>query len=440
MHASKFKARLSPADTHTRIQRAKRLWEPIIQEKVKDDTLSKGDIIPVTSGADATPVPANPRYCNHRNIVVGVCGPITAGHKCTMDPPVQIQDGEAGFNQIVEIIRSNVWASYVYVVILQPQVDWLPSVHVCIYATCNCYDHKPHLEKMWDDIRHNFATVMKDVSVMLTGKGADGDPKERTMFLQQMYSRWRDRHHPRLSSFSSPLSNTSSWVTLRGAKGFRMRAEMTADGKIRGVHAQDPIHVCKKLDCKLDSAKVLELGYFTCCHGHLQKIYDVDVVAGACIRRAQLNGNSSGLWKQDVYKQDRQNFMACVRRAGYKVRRALIQCQPVGALNMTGRSPSLIKRSFLPANNADADTMPVLDAVFMGDDDLAWGSTDEHLDIKTQGTVAFYVLCAAYMLIHQSQHFGELQRVRFAGYVNMFAAHWRCWVVITPQLTLQKKF
>lgn len=184
------------------------------------------------------------------------------------------------------------------------------------------------------------------------------------------------------------------------------------------------------------------MGYFTCVHGHLQYVYDIDCTREALIRRGRNGGNSSGLWRTDVYQQDRQNFMACVRRASYKVRRALIRLQPKGPLNMEGTSPSLINRSFLPTTNDDPDTLPVVDAVFMGADDRSWGSAEPGVayDIKTQGTVVYEIVNAAYMLIHHSQYFGELQRVRFAGFVNMFLGHWRCWIMKTPGQTIAKNF
>ena len=37
-----------------------------------------------------------------------------------------------------------------------------------------------------------------------------------------------------------------------GAKGFRMRVEITEDKLIRGLMAQDPIHCSKKFDCKVN--------------------------------------------------------------------------------------------------------------------------------------------------------------------------------------------
>ena len=109
---------------------------------------------------------------------------------------------------------------------------------------------------------------------------------------------------------------------------------------------------------------------------------------------------------------------------------------------MTGTSPRLVNRAFLPSVNADPATMPVIDAVFMGDDDRPWGSCEpqKSYDVKTQGTVAFYIVSAAYMLIHHSQYFGELQRVRFAGFVNMYLGHWRCWVIKTAGQTLGDNF
>ena len=428
-------------DSVARIKTAARLWSPLLEEKMGQGLLLKTHIIPCTAGADATPVPALPQYCARRNCIVGLCGVIAPEHKCTLDPPEQILCGEDGFRQIVRLVVGNVWASYMYVHIIQPQVDWLPPFHAHLYATCNCYDHKPHLEFIWTQISEIFARYMP-ANLMLTGKGSDGDPRERTLMLQLMYSRWRQRHHPRGSIFSRPLPQASQWISLDGAKGFRMKIELTAGGLIRGLMAQDPIHVVKKIDCKLDSAKVLELGFYTCVHGHLQHVFALDSDPESCVRRAQRQGNKAGLWRGDVYRQDRQNFMACVRRAGYKNRRALISLQPRGALNMSGPTPRLINRGYLPARNDDPATMTVLDAVFLGADDRAWGSpaVTATRDIRTQGTVAFYVLNAAYMLIHHSQYFGILQRARFAGFCNMFVAHWRCWVLRTNGLTLGNNF
>ena len=129
--AKKYQTYLYPGDSLKRIQRAANLWKPIIEEKLAAGEIGSVDVIPVTSGADATPVPSLPQYCPRRNIIVGLCGPVAPGHKCSLDPPQQIQDGEAGFNQIVSLIRTQVWSSYVYAHILQPQVG--PHTHAYTY-------------------------------------------------------------------------------------------------------------------------------------------------------------------------------------------------------------------------------------------------------------------------------------------------------------------
>ena len=117
-----YKSHMCPADILGRMKRAARLWAPLIEKKLKNGTITRGDRIPVTSGSDATPVPAHPQYCFRRNKILGLCGPICQNHKCTLDSPELIHNGEAGFEQIVDLVRNNKWASYVYVHILRPQV------------------------------------------------------------------------------------------------------------------------------------------------------------------------------------------------------------------------------------------------------------------------------------------------------------------------------
>ena len=207
---------LCPHDVEGRLRRTSLVWDPIIEEKVKAGVLTRADLIPVTAGSDATPIPSRPRYCWRRNIIIGLCGPDTPDHKCSLESPPQIANGEEGFHQIVELVCGHVWASYIYTHILQPQVDWLPPMHAHMYCTCNKFDHLPHLQHFWTQIKTKFLRVMSQLQVMLTGKGADGDSRERSIFLQAMYSRWRRKQHPRRSIFSAPKAITSTWIGFPG--------------------------------------------------------------------------------------------------------------------------------------------------------------------------------------------------------------------------------
>ena len=129
---------LCPVDIVKRLQRAAQVWDPIIKEKLKQNVIKPNERIPVTCGADTTPVPAHPQYCWRRNIILGLCGPVSPYHKCSLDPPVQISNGEAGFHQIVELVTTNVWASYVYTHILQPQVITCSHTRVSQHTYMHC--------------------------------------------------------------------------------------------------------------------------------------------------------------------------------------------------------------------------------------------------------------------------------------------------------------
>lgn len=91
-------------DVNARLKRAACLWKPILQRKIKDGTLKPGQFVPVTCGADATPVPAHPQYCEDRNIITGLCGPNVVGHKCSTAMAEQILNGEDG--QFINMIAA----------------------------------------------------------------------------------------------------------------------------------------------------------------------------------------------------------------------------------------------------------------------------------------------------------------------------------------------
>ena len=141
-----YKSHLCPVDVEGRLTRAARIWAPIILEKIEAGVLAEGDVIPTTCGCDATPVPAHPQYCPRRNIIMGLCGAVTPGHKCSLDPPEQIANGDQGFHQIVRLVTGNVWACYIYVHILQPQVR-SPHPHLPIICTyhAHTYAHVIHI-------------------------------------------------------------------------------------------------------------------------------------------------------------------------------------------------------------------------------------------------------------------------------------------------------
>jgi len=133
-------SQLCPHDVEGRLRRTARIWAPIIREKLEHKVIKGVDRIPITCGSDVTPVPAHPRYCARRNVILGLCGPVSPAHKCSLAAPVKILNGEAGFNQIIDLVTGHVWSSYVYTHILQPQVH---NINASLRNDCLTLTHAP---------------------------------------------------------------------------------------------------------------------------------------------------------------------------------------------------------------------------------------------------------------------------------------------------------
>ena len=90
---------------------------------------------------------------------------------------------------LVKMVLEREWASYIYVGILQPLADNVPNQCVLVYPTCNRFDHEPHLEHFRKQIKSAFYEILvgeAGLPVMLEGKGADGDMRERCASMQRM--------------------------------------------------------------------------------------------------------------------------------------------------------------------------------------------------------------------------------------------------------------
>ena len=435
-------------DVESRMRRA----IPILRNGINALGLQNGDKIPFQLGCDATPIPQAPEYDEAMDIVTNICGPI--GHdKCTLDPPQKIGDGVEGYYNIVKMVLESEWSSYIYIGILQPLVDHIPNQCVLVYPTCNRFDHKPHLEYFWNRIYaafHQILVVEAKLPVMLVGKGADGDSRERCLSLQRMYLRYRSEVHPRRSTFSKTTRDFLAWYGLPGATGWRLYGEKTSlcvhDNVcevVTAIDSSDPNHCDKKMDKKgQDKKNTHIIGGYDVLHSHLLLIMRMEKTSTAMRNAMAGLGASTGVYRSDLEEQDPQNLAACTRRCGFMMLRALIALQPAGARCMRGVNPKTINPECLPDANTDPATIPVMEAVLKGTHDMQWvGTTLPNLpELQTQGTVAFYAVAAASTLMHNSKSWGILQRVRFASFVNTFLAVWRQRVIHTAGLTLSQNF
>ena len=419
-------------DVKSRMTRA----VPVLRQAIKKLALKPGEKLIFQLGCDASPIPAMPEYDELTDTITGTCGPL--GHqKCSLQQPVTVGDGEEGYNNIVKMVLEQEWASYLYICVLQPLADHVPNQTVLIYPTCNRFDHEPHLEHFWKlifDLFYEILVLKAGLPVMLEGKGADGDSRERCCSMQRMYLRYMSRSHPRRSTFGELTDNFLHWHGLVGATGFRLfgvnhllRLRNNGQTKtvevVSGVDSSDPHHCDKKIDRKgQDKSGTHVIGGYEVLHAHLLTVMNLERSVESIRKAAAGNCARSGVQRSDLVGQDPQNLAACTRRCGFMMLRALIAMQPVGPACMRGPDPAKMNRRCLPNVNTDPTTIPVLDAVLRGSHDLPWvcDGDDNLPELQTQGTVAYYSMAAAHTLIHNSRSWGLAQRVRFAGFVTCF--------------------
>ena len=132
----------------------------------------------------------------------------------------------------------------------------------------------------------------------------------------------------------------------------------------RSIHSQDAIHKAKKLDGPLQGNKKMRIGRYTATANDLWLVRQRSLADSDHVQSLRL---------PDLKRDDRQNFMAVVRRSSNKTRAMLVELQ------------------------------------------------DEH---RTQGTHAVYRMIHKYLLLFFSKTISLLERVEHAAYVVRFLRLW----------------
>ena len=385
----------------------RKMWEPVIAKRRQSHP--KLTTIMVELSEDESGILSRIEYWREKDSILGSCGWRSDNHKCNDHFHPVIGDS---WDNLVSIMRNAVPSSYVRVIMVNPLVDWLSPMCLLMNATCNKFDHVPHVLDQWTRTEEVFQKELQPLGCNLTGRGSDGDGRryklQHELFtrhqkrLQQLrravqviQRRWR--RHPFFSLVMlvirrvirriprpPPLAVADTVftlpVSLEGAKGFTFAAEARYVGKtmvgISGLSTQDPKHKGKRLDMPLQSAaKTLIVG------DHIASATDLFLV-----RQYFENEQVRNLRTSDLRRDDRQNFAAVVRRSGKLV---------IGILEL------------LQQGN---------------------GSRRAH---QTQGTVAVYKMLSKYLLIFFSVKLSLADRVELAGYVSHFLRLWhvsiRCW-------------
>ena len=320
-----------------------------------------------------------PQYSFEWDIVLGLCGKACPEHKCDDSYFPVVGDD---WDRLVDIMQNSVYSHYTRIIMVNPLCDWLRPAVVHVNSCCNRFDHYPHVSSQWETTKNHFLTTLGEMGFILIGRGSDGDARR---FLLQITDSMTARSHlDRIGGVGLPPNFTGKRPVALQSPGFTFACyAIYKHGTLcalRGIHSQDSIHKAKKLDAPLQGVKRMRIGRYTASANDLWLVRQ---------RTLADQDHVKGLRLPDLKRDDRQNFMAVVRRSSNKTRRMLVELQ------------------------------------------------DEH---RTQGTHAVYRLIHRYLMLFFSKTESLLRRVEHAGYICRFLRLWRLQIVHDPDLTVQKNF
>ena len=292
------------------------------------------------------------------------------------------------WDNLVNILKKAVPATYTRVIMLNPLVSWLRPAVIHTNCTCNKFDHT-HVADQWSETLRNFDLTLAPMGFLFIGRGSDGDARRyllqdatwrkhalRLMHLRRaarmMQRVWRRHRQPRPRAGGPATIEpfTGTFPFSIPARGFTFAC--LAHYKkgvligITGCHSQDSIHKAKRLDMPLQwASKQMAIGNYVANALHL---------FGA--RNRMTAEQVRGLRVSDLRRDDRQNFAAVCRRSSNQVRRVLREMQ-------TSRPPT-----------------------------------------ETQGTEAVYELIHKYLLLFFSKASTLADRFEYGGYICQFLRLW----------------
>lgn len=143
-----------------------------------------GDVVVmVEMSEDESGILGRMEYWRQSDSIYGSCGWKSPDHKCDDHFHPVIGDS---WDRLVAIMKNAVVASYVRVIMLNPLCDWLPPMTVHMNATCNKFDHHPHVTSQWSNTLKEFNRCLRPLGCNHTGRGSDGDARRFKIQYEMM--------------------------------------------------------------------------------------------------------------------------------------------------------------------------------------------------------------------------------------------------------------
>ena len=162
---------------------------PELVHEDDDDDDEDADVVMVEMSEDESGILGRIEYWRERDSIYGSCGWKSPGHKCDDHFHPVIGDS---WDRLVAIMKNAVVASYVRVIMLNPLCDWLPPMTVHMNATCNKFDHHPHVTSQWSNTLKEFNRCLRPIGCNHTGRGSDGDGRRFKVQYEMMMLAWEE--------------------------------------------------------------------------------------------------------------------------------------------------------------------------------------------------------------------------------------------------------
>ena len=172
---------IGPAGCVDNMKAVKAIWEPIIEKRRSTDPSLRH--IYVELSEDETGILPKIEYWREKDSILGSCGYREVGHKCNDHFHPIIGDS---WDRLVEIMRKAIPSSYLRTIMVNPLCDWLPAMVVFTNATCNKFDHVPHVSSQWKTTLTAFDQELRPMGCLLSGRGSDGDGRRAKLQLDMV--------------------------------------------------------------------------------------------------------------------------------------------------------------------------------------------------------------------------------------------------------------
>ena len=138
---------------------------------------------------DETDINARIEYWREQDSILDSCGYHSEQHKCNDQFHPKIGND---WDRLVDIMRKAVASTYLRVIMCNPLCDWLQPMTCHLNATCNKFDHAPHVTSQWSKTLQEFDRVLTPLGCNHTGRGSDGDSR-RTKLQHEISVRLAQR-------------------------------------------------------------------------------------------------------------------------------------------------------------------------------------------------------------------------------------------------------